>query len=118
MLIPVRKADGLIYHELICDTCRKVIKPKDFEAATVDFSPIKQKDLKTADYEDLINASRVYHFHAGCAPQQCVGACWQKGDSVLYALAANVFHGTPVGKAAKEIRSTHPTPIDSPWGLI
>ena len=112
MLIPIRKADGLIYHELICDKCRKVIKPKDFEAATVDFSPLNHKDLKGADYEDLIKASRVYHFHGGCAPTHCLSECWQKADRVLYSMASNVFHGTAVAKEAHSIRKAQPEDIN------
>jgi hypothetical protein len=106
MLIPVRKPDGRVYMTLICDTCRRSINETDFPGATVDFSAIQQAHLESASAEELADAAAVLHFHAQCAPQRCVKQTWQKADSMLYAMAANVFNapGSAIAKAALKIR--------------
>jgi hypothetical protein len=106
MLIPIRKRDGLVYQELICDACRKRIDEADFPSATVDFSPISQARLQHATAEELQAATVQRHFHMGCAPSKCTGESWQKLHRVMYAMAANIFNakGSTIAAAASEVR--------------
>ena len=106
MLIPIRRADGLVYHTLICDQCRKPIHEKDFEGATVDFTPISEADLADADYAQLCKHTIQHHFHAECAPDVCTRSHWAKVYRVLPAMVANLFDakGSVIGKAAIETR--------------
>ena len=106
MLLPIRKRNGLVYRTLICDTCRKPIDECDFPAATADFNPIQAKDLQAADYDVLLQHAVERHFHAGCAPQHCTSACWQKVDRTIPAMVANLFNakGSTIGKAAEAVR--------------
>jgi hypothetical protein len=107
MLIPIRKRDGLIYQELICDVCRKRIDEADFPSATVDHSPISQARLQHATTEELQLAALQRHFHAHCCPRKCTAASWNKVAHTLYSMAANVFNakGSTIAAAATKIRA-------------
>lgn len=106
MLLPVRKANGLIYRTLICDHCRKPIKEADFKSATVDFFSIDEDDLPTASYNTLKNHAIEHHFHDACVPQSCTRSEWAKAFRVMPAMVANIFNakGSPIGKAAQQER--------------
>jgi hypothetical protein len=106
MLLPIRKRDGLVYQELICDTCRKRIDEVDFRATTVDFSPISQARLQHASMDELQAAALQRHFHKGCCPRKCTGESWQSMDRIAYAMACNLFNakGSAIAAAATKIR--------------